>query len=400
MGGLLDVTYVSPANKRHRSRVDSIITLGLNPYSKTIKHMSREEIADMAVENREKQLIAYQFDRLGSECLDIIREGDEITVIPLEKTTLPRVPEQVSTPVVTTTDTSSGDVVDVKMEVDEPAAVSGVESVIDVVTGVVEPAPVLAKPPKKLYFGFGNTTILEWGRITPSAMFHTKNQLYPIGFKCVRREHDILLDRPVDCYCEILSTEVQSVSTDAELTVDGTLASSGITDVIPLFRISICWLLGRGGNEKCVKVYEGKSPQLAWQAAMLETVGVPATVAEKEAAIKSEPAPETNDVLTGKATAVCAGGAVSVCDPVTVSAGAEVVAAPPSTVTVPSSAITASSAAEPSELTESEDMDDEEKALRKTLMETRKECMRVIRSAQVCLSICCTAQYHHSPFYY
>ena len=41
----------------------------------------------------------------------------------------------------------------------------------------------------------------------------------------------------------------------------------------PLFRITVAWEVGNG--QQAVKVYEAKSPQQAWQAAVLETVGLP-----------------------------------------------------------------------------------------------------------------------------
>ena len=57
----------------------------------------------------------------------------------------------------------------------------------------------------------------------------------------------------MDCLCEI------------DAAVDG-------KSVYPIFRISIAWSTDFG--QPCIRVYEAKSPQLAWQAAMLESIGL------------------------------------------------------------------------------------------------------------------------------
>lgn len=53
------------------------------------------------------------------------------------------------------------------------------------------------------YFSFCNHTIIDWGKIVHVDQFHTTSQLYPLGFKCIRKEHDVELDVIVDCLCEI-----------------------------------------------------------------------------------------------------------------------------------------------------------------------------------------------------
>ena len=229
--------YVSPppVGKRHRCRVDAIIALGLSSYSKTIKHMTRDEIADMAIENREKQFIAYQFDRLGNECKQVIEEGNEIRVVPLkEEEELTVSEDKLSSQLLSTNDSN-------------PA---------------VFQTPARSNKLKELYFGYGNVTILSWGKVSKNPAFHTRTQIYPIGLKFIRTEVDVALDRTVDCLCEILTHPEISPNNDNEMTVT------------PLFRITICWLLGRKCEKKVIRVYEGTTPQMAWQAAMLETVGI------------------------------------------------------------------------------------------------------------------------------
>ena len=77
------------------------------------------------------------------------------------------------------------------------------------------------------YFTIGNCTILNWGEILINEPgFHTWAQIFPIGFKCLRQEHDLALDRPVDVLLEIDKT----VETMNDVLV-----------VCPLFRISVHW---------------------------------------------------------------------------------------------------------------------------------------------------------------
>jgi hypothetical protein len=257
LGGLFDIFYINTVSgKRFRCRVDVMVHLQLYAYSKTIKQMSREEIFDLSVESREKVLIAYQFDRLNGQCSDIKQIGDNVVVYPVASH------DQLMT--------------------------------------------------NDLHFGFGVATVIDWGEISDLPGFHTKFQLYPVGFKCLRQELDIALDRIVDCLCEI----------DSHITYD----SNNNEITAPLFRISICWVLDKAGVQKCNRVYEGKSPQLAWQAAMLETIGI-----NDNQVLKIEENKDSN-----------------VIDSVLYNC-----------------------------------MDEEEKMLRKNLMETRREYMRALHKAQV-----------------
>lgn len=317
----MDITYVSPApaNRRHRSRVDALITLGLSPYAKAIKHMSREEIADMAVEIREKLLVAYQFDRLGNECLELVRNGDDIVVIPCPKA--------------------------------DEIPLDGILA-SDVVLADNRDPVTAVKLPEKLYFGFGNITIVEWGRLVPDNAFHSLTELYPLGFKCVRQEHDIALDRVVDCCCEVLS---QSQKTD-----------SGQEEMVPLFRISVCWMLGRRGDERCVRVYEGRSPQLAWQAVLLEQIGLEQNANEPLALCtqnlaSTDPCPRSNETPPSDGVvALCSGAAETTQE-----------------------AVYSDCSPAPERVAIMEEADDEETRLRQELLSIRREHMKSLRSSQV-----------------
>ncbi len=181
------------------------------------------------------------------------------------------------------------------------------------------------------YFSFGNITVIDWGKIIPTPSFHTKSQIYPLGFKCLRYEIDTALDSIVELFCEI----------DACYTINGTTklyshrkkevagrrrkpngdasarkkrrVSSGqdtedgaandfesdveeddenfeeekeitpldeddkfLASLTPLFRITAKWYNTLDPMlPKQLKVYEGRTTQQVWQAAMLETYGLP-----------------------------------------------------------------------------------------------------------------------------
>lgn len=137
---------------------------------------------------------------------------------------------------------------------------------------VYERDELILSPPAPLdgYFTFANMTVLDWGRIVTHPGFHSSTCLYPLGLRVLRQEHDTFLDTVVDCLCEI-----DGICTTANKT--GLLFSClsvgmEVLDVEPLFRVSVQWQLPSGA--KAIKVYEARSPQHAWQAAMLEVMGV------------------------------------------------------------------------------------------------------------------------------
>ena len=202
--GLIDVFYCNPLNKKFRSRIDALGGLGILHGTRTLRNMPKEHLYDMASESREKLLLAQQL-QLGlhrGPCAHIELKDDQII-----------------------------------LSFAEPASPSSFSFMHSV----------------RPYFAVGNITVLAWGQIVPDVAFHTPTQIYPIGFKCLRQEHDVLYDRIVDCLCEIDSVQ------------DGDRH-------IPLFRISVAWVGEQ--NQPFVRVYEAKSPQIAWQAAMLEPLGL------------------------------------------------------------------------------------------------------------------------------
>eukprot|EP00981_Chlorochromonas_danica_P012889 scaffold5518_cov193-Ochromonas_danica.AAC.4 len=149
------------------------------------------------------------------------------------------------------------------------------------------------------FFAMGNITILSWGTIiTTHPAFHTNHQIYPLGFRCLRQEHDTFLEKVVDCLCEIdalcrlTPTSTTTTSSSSSMTSGGNGNDDGLVifssllpslqaDILahaeeriiePIFRISVQWTLPNGA--KTVKVYEARSPQYAWQGAMLEHIGL------------------------------------------------------------------------------------------------------------------------------
>jgi hypothetical protein len=230
-------------------------------------------------------------------------------------------------------------------------------------------------------FSFGNTTVLCWGRVYQFApQTFNAHHVYPVGFACIRQEHDLFLDKVVDVLCEVdawyddpthaaahahtdadadpasSSSSSSSASASAEMPPDASSSSSsssasassggeaeravpqlsvmrtvaemcrrdlgppppprvamparpltvssagaiygleyvlrlkGLLDHLcmtktslrPVFRITVAWEVGNG--KQAVKVYEAKSPSQAWQAALVETVGLPVPAAAAAAA--------------------------------------------------------------------------------------------------------------------
>ena len=115
-----------------------------------------------------------------------------------------------------------------------------------------------------------------------------------MGFKCIRQEHDALLDKVVDIQCEIDAmhddTKPNTPHTPHTPHTQGALGApgtgTGISGVagapglsvarnnktlVPLFRVTVAWEIK---GKQVVRVYEARSPQQAWQAAVLEKIGI------------------------------------------------------------------------------------------------------------------------------
>jgi hypothetical protein len=171
--------------------------------------MPRQQIYCIARENREKYIIAELLIQNEGICHGVIHNGDHLSFIINSKS----------------------------MEIDGDNTDNELTKV---------------KNHHKQYFTFGNTTVLNWGKITTSPGFHNACHIFPVGFKCIRQEFDSELDKVVDCVCEVDYYNENDI-------------------MIPLYRLTVSWELEFGKME--IKVYEAKTPQQCWQSAMLENLG-------------------------------------------------------------------------------------------------------------------------------
>jgi hypothetical protein len=245
----LDVLY-GPLNgdqnksKKFRHRVEILSVLNILPNYRTYRQMSRDQMEILATENREKALL--------SELISLTSEEGIINEIVYDSNIM---------------------TVKVQNSVDQC---------------------MHTYPKENNYFSFGNITVLDWGKIVQENGFHSNSQVYPLGFKCIRQEYDILLDKVVDCFCEYDSVaEIQRIQKEKS----GKTVVEEVTVLVPLFRLTIGWLVN-GSDAPIVRIYEAKSPQAAWQAAMLERVGIEVNSSEKavpEGGVALTPSDTFND---------------------------------------------------------------------------------------------------------
>lgn len=248
-----------PKEKLYRSRVEAACGAGFMPHYKVLSQMTRDQMHEHSVETRDRFVVSQHLQVHGFKCFGIeLKDEIEHGIMAVAN--------------------------------DNICFTEGCSSDTDPNTGHVDVSEIVrsVKPDKDICFAFGNCTVLDWGRILPNnPAFHTKSQLYPFGFKCIRQEQDLVLHTIVDCLCEILSVPDVNVETDSDY-----------SKCSPLFRITVSWLIDapdidakpsqpeinntaldtdeRFMYKKCsrvVRVYEGKTPQQAWQGVLLETIG-------------------------------------------------------------------------------------------------------------------------------
>ena len=244
--------------------------LGIFPYARTNKMMSRSLQHLCAVEARERMLISQQID--AHENPDDIKEFfvDPVTSLifarPCPTPANPRVYNVHCFPLIPNAKIRSDDERDADKEVRKTDVVTvGPEN------GTME---AIEKFNHDYCISYGNTSVLNCGRIIPSGHFHNREYLFPLGLKIVRQEHDTLTDRVVDCVCEIdcyQHSDPQSYPL-RDKTFDQ-LDAKTKADLRPLFRVTVAWELGY--DKRAIRVYEGKSPQLVWQSVLLERLGTP-----------------------------------------------------------------------------------------------------------------------------
>ena len=250
--GLLDFTYVHTAKDgkktKLRGRAEALTFIGLLPSFKTIKNMTKDHCYINSEENRERHILSQLLSVHGFAC-------DEISY--------------------------DNGVMFIKKGTDTYCSGLPVFDMLSASTPLVA-APVNSHDS---FFAYGTSIILQWGTIvTDNPAFHTSCQLFPLGFRCIRMEQDVSLDRVVDCLCEVdgvyEKSETERSYYSALLAAakdDAERAALSTHDLVPLFRITVSWQIG-AEPVAMTRVYEARSPQQAWQAAMLESLGLPATL--------------------------------------------------------------------------------------------------------------------------
>lgn len=293
--------YTGKKRRNCYSRVHIGMTLGLYPFCRLVKHMPKHLLTALAQETRERFLIAeklfscpypienidsFNWDAETHQVVVAMKDPDHCTPCTTDKENH----DEFEWTAVTET-------IPPIMSYPGPGHGDGALGLEWTKSGKYNP-----------YFAYGNTVVLNWGQIIPGGHFHNRQQLFPLGFKCVRQELDVKLNRLVDCFCEIDYTIVQSnkESTSkssgkgASEAVHKRIQSASLEELVtkhrsllrPLFRISVAWNYNASTTEDIkrgacdvktvVKVYEGRTPQLAWQSVMLEygddTLGQSTTV--------------------------------------------------------------------------------------------------------------------------
>jgi hypothetical protein len=244
LNGMIDVTYYNVSCKRFRSRVDCFVGLSMMPTVRSAKNLSRDAQFLVSMELREKFLLSCKLsDYLENVFGSQANSDEDVDILD-----------------------------DIAYEEDEIKFVYARGRFTD--SGVVVSSDALIEDSletKQHFYCFLDTTVLNWGTFLPDPAFHSATQLFPCGFKCIQQKIDLASNCLVDCLCEIDKfTEV----------IDG------VTMTFPLFRITIDWGAAVGAPKgSLVRVYEARSPQQAWQVAMLETCG---TDVDEEVSEESE----------------------------------------------------------------------------------------------------------------
>ncbi|RYH25190.1 hypothetical protein EON65_15915 [archaeon] len=215
--GLLEVDYYNPEGKKCRNRTEVIATL--SSLKKATKNTPKEQHFVTAMEYREEILLAQKLALYNFTCDEIKYTSDNIVILPLQP------------------------------ELEHTA-----------------------------FFCIGNMAVISWGNVVAFEGFHTEHGIFPLGFRCLRQEHDTALNCVVDCLLEVdalCKERLGKVVYYSSLALED-IDLKSFASVEPLFRISVQWILPNGA--KVVKVYEGKTPHTVWQAVKLETMGTTAEI--------------------------------------------------------------------------------------------------------------------------
>lgn len=236
--GVITVMYVSDKGKKCKSRVEVAVVLGLLPAIRSTKTMTRSQYFITAMETRERLLISQHLIAINGKCDAITYLNDFISI---------------------TNNSSFG-----QKTLEFPGS-----SIFAIPEGsdIMPVSRCFLKfqdefPISNFLFIFGNIGILSWGRLYPDAAFHNETQLYPIGFKCVRIEHDMFLNTLIGCLCEIDALSQEIIENDVIQ-----------KKLVPVFKITVIWLIN--SNRREVRFYVGNTPEQVWSKVNSETLGLP-----------------------------------------------------------------------------------------------------------------------------
>jgi hypothetical protein len=235
--GIITVIYCSEKGKKCRSRVEVAVALGLLPTIRSTKTMTRSQFFITAMETRERLFISQHLIAMNGKCDSITYLNDFISIM----------------------DNNSGQ--------------KGLEFPASAIFSIPEGNDIMPVsrcffrfqnefPISNFLFIFGNIGVLSWGRLYPDPAFHTETQLFPIGFKCVRVEHDMFLNTVVGCLCEIDALA-------QEIDVNGVMQKK----LLPVFKITVVWDID--SNRRELSYYVGDTPENVWSKVNSETLGLP-----------------------------------------------------------------------------------------------------------------------------
>ena len=241
--GILDVVYHGIGGRSYTSVISVLIAMGLSSSSRNLRCMTQLQHFHTATECKERYFLSQMLGWSGFRADDVyIADGMlQIMVRGLDEA-----------------DATADD---------NRIKWAGTR------TYCLSPRPSQRKiyksqDPERL-LAFGNTTVLDWGRVITEPLFHTAHHIFPLGLRVLRIEHDVIKDELVDCLCEIASTPDTSPPPPTMSEQDAAAR------ILPLFRITVAWkhrLPGAEGFMLANRVYEARTPHDAWSAAFAERV--------------------------------------------------------------------------------------------------------------------------------
>ena len=269
--GMLDVVYESMKGRSFQSIVAAMMSMNLTPNSRSSKSMNRAQHALVAAECLEKALVSHALSVTGGRADDIRmdpRDSTKLTVVVRSEADQRAhwdALRQLGTVRVPTEEEITG------LEAMHATGVATSASLRPVTT------TEYVSCDDNCRFKFGQAcTILNFGTIvSDSPAFHTPTQIFPLGFRCVRIEHDFSLNRTVECLCEILAISSDDAAQGKFHCAVSEWKLWDPSKNLPLFRITVGWQVGPEGSRKMIpKTYQALTQESVWAAAMTESFGL------------------------------------------------------------------------------------------------------------------------------